>query len=46
MHELFEHRCGIFWHMKTHDYCSWRRISLWRKRLGRLKELDAIFTAD
>jgi len=20
MHELLKHRCGIFWHMKTHDY--------------------------
>jgi hypothetical protein len=28
MHELFEHRCGIFWHMKTHDYCRSRRILL------------------
>ena len=43
MHELFEHRCGIFWHMKTHDEdpSSW-----WHKHPDGMDVLDAASTTD
>jgi len=43
MHELLEHRCGIFWHMETHDeyQSSW-----WRKLPDDMDVPDAASTTD
>lgn len=47
MHKLLKHRCGIFWHMETHNYGAAGSGSCkWRKFLNCPRDSDTAITTD